>query len=227
MMRRLLALLCCLLLMASAAQAAIDWPVLTTQGQQAAQAYINQVNANLTALGAANINSLFECYPVIMTFGVTALENADTPEGVELSFSLQDQCMVSLTVRSMDPETFPALVGSCLQAADPSRTLEDAVAEVSAKIQPALQSPGNSFEDEMGEMDWYQGDTLRVYYAYRPNEYADNNNWLQAVLIFPFTGTPTAQPTFEPTPTPSPIPDEEVTPTPRLLEFSPPPDGVS
>ena len=37
MIKRFLALLCCLLLAASVAQAAIDWPVLTTQGQQAAQ----------------------------------------------------------------------------------------------------------------------------------------------------------------------------------------------
>lgn len=36
MIKRFLALLCCLLLAASVAQAAIDWPVLTTQGQQAA-----------------------------------------------------------------------------------------------------------------------------------------------------------------------------------------------
>lgn len=42
----------------------------------------------------------------------------------------------------------------------------------------------------MGDADWYQGDSLRIYYAYRPNEYADNNNWLQAVLIFPFSGVP-------------------------------------
>ena len=46
MIKRFLALLCCLLLAASVAQAAIDWPVLTTQGQQAAQTYIAQVNAN-------------------------------------------------------------------------------------------------------------------------------------------------------------------------------------
>ncbi len=226
MIRRLIALLCCLLLLAPVAQAAIDWPVMETPGQQAVQAYMNQVNANLTSLGAANVNSLFECYPVIMTFGVTAQDNADTPEGAELTFSIQNDGMASLTVRSIYADTFAYLAGSCIQAADPARTLEDAVTEVANKILPAQQAPGNSFEDVMGETDWYQGDTLRVYYAYRPNEYADNQNWLQAVLIFPFTGTPTAQPTFEPTPTPSPIPDEEVTPTPRLVEFSPVPDGV-
>ena len=204
MIKRFLALLCCLLLAASVAQAAIDWPVLTTQGQQAAQTYIAQVNANLSSLGAANINSLFECYPVIMSLGITAQDNADTPEGVELSLQLQEEGMVSLTVRSIYPDSFGALAGSCVQAADPSRTLEDV----------------------MGETDWYQGDTLRVYYAYRPDEYSDGNNWLQAVLIFPFTGLPTAQPTLEPTATPTLIPDEEVTPTPRLVEFSPKPDGV-
>ena len=98
MMRRILALLCGLMLLVPAAQAAIDWPVMSTQGQQQAQAYIEQVNANLTTLGAANINSLFECYPVIMTFGITAMENADTPEGVELSLALQTEGMVSLVL---------------------------------------------------------------------------------------------------------------------------------
>lgn len=226
MIKRFLALLCCLLLAASVAQAAIDWPVLTTQGQQAAQTYIAQVNANLSSLGAANINSLFECYPVIMSLGITAQDNADTPEGVELSLQLQEEGMVSLTVRSIYPDSFGALAGSCVQAADPSRTLEDTVNEAAAKAALAQQSPDDSFEDVMGETDWYQGNTLRVYYAYRPDEYSDGNNWLQAVLIFPFTGLPTAQPTLEPTATPTLIPDEEVTPTPRLVEFSPKPDGV-
>ena len=108
MIKRFLALLCCLLLAASVAQAAIDWPVLTTQGQQAAQTYIAQVNANLSSLGAANINSLFECYPVIMSLGITAQDNADTPEGVELSLQLQEEGMVSLTVRSIYPDSFGA-----------------------------------------------------------------------------------------------------------------------
>lgn len=226
MMRRILALLCGLMLLVPAAQAAIDWPVMSTQGQQQAQAYIEQVNANLTTLGAANINSLFECYPVIMTFGITAMENADTPEGVELSLALQTEGMVSLAVRSIYADTFAALVGSCIQAADPERTLEDAVAEVAEKVNPVKQNPNDSFEDAMGDADWYQGDSLRIYYAYRPNEYADNNNWLQAVLIFPFSGVPTPQPTLEPSPTPSPIPDEEVTPTPRQVDFFFVPDGA-
>lgn len=226
MMRRFLALLCCLLLVVPAAHAALNWPVLTTQGQQAAQAYIDQVNANLSSLGAANVNSLFECYPVIISMGVTAQDNAETPEGVELSLQLQTEGITSLTVRSIYPDTFAALAGSCVQAADPTRTLEDTVAEAAEKAALAQQNPIDSFEDVMRETDWYQGDTLRVYYAYRPNEYSDGDNWLQAVLIFPFTGQPTAQPTIEPTATPTPIPDEEVTPTPRLVEFSPQPDGV-
>ena len=150
MIKRFLALLCCLLLAASVAQAAIDWPVLTTQGQQAAQTYIAQVNANLSSLGAANINSLFECYPVIMSLGITAQDNADTPEGVELSLQLQEEGMVSLTVRSIYPDSFGALAGSCVQAADPSRTLEDTVNEAAAKAAMAQQSPDDSFEDVMG-----------------------------------------------------------------------------
>lgn len=144
MIKRFLALLCCLLLAASVAQAAIDWPVLTTQGQQAAQTYIAQVNTNLSSLGAANINSLFECYPVIMSLGITAQDNADTPEGVELSLQLQEEGMVSLTVRSIYPDSFGALAGSCVQAADPSRTLEDTVNEAAAKAAMAQQSPDDS-----------------------------------------------------------------------------------
>lgn len=46
------------------------------------------------------------------------MENADTPEGVELSLALQTEGMVSLTVRSIYADTFAALVGSCIQAAD-------------------------------------------------------------------------------------------------------------
>ena len=53
----------------------------------------------------------------------------------------------------------------------------------------------------MTDMDWLQGDSLRIYYAYRPNEYHDNANWLQAVLVFPRGAELTPAPTFEPTPT--------------------------
>lgn len=53
--------------------------------------------------------------------------------GVELSLQLQEEGMVSLTVRSIYPDSFGVLAGSCVQAADPSRTLEDTVNEAGGK----------------------------------------------------------------------------------------------
>ncbi len=225
MKRWLMLLLCALLLCVPAAQASLEWPVLTTQGQQSVQTYVQRVNGNLAALGMPAINSLFEAYPTMMNFGITGQDNGDLPEGVELNFVLSGNVMTSLTVRTTNVELFAPLVASCIQAAEPTRLLEDTMVIPAEKAALVKQAAGNSFEDVMGETDWLQGDRLRVYYAYRPDEYHDGNHWLQAVLIFPRTGEETPMPTFAPvgTPTPELQEGEEPTPTPRLMEFAPRP----
>lgn len=227
MKRRLTALLCALLLCASAAQAALDWPVLTTQGQQTVQAYVQRVNDNLATLGMPMVNSLFEAYPAMMNFGITGQDNGEIPEGVELNFVLSGNVVTSLMVRTTSVELFAPLVGSCIQAAEPDRLLEEALTVPAEKAALVQQAPGNSFEDAMGDTDWLQGDVLRVYYAYRPDEYHDGNNWLQAVLVFPRAGEETPAPTFAPAATPAPElqEGEEPTPTPRLVEFAPRPES--
>lgn len=71
MKRRWLTLLCALLLMfVSTAQAEIQWPALTTEGQQRVHDYVQQINANLSALGSYPINSVFECYPALFRWAL-------------------------------------------------------------------------------------------------------------------------------------------------------------
>lgn len=202
MKRRWLTLLCALLLMfVSAAQAEIQWPALTTEGQQRVHDYVQQINANLSTLGSYPINSVFECYPGIVSLGITGQDNAEISEGVELSFTLQGNTVTALTVRCTNLDLFAPLTASCIQAASPSLGLTDCLEVPASYVKQATSAPDNSFGSDMTDMDWLQGDSLRIYYAYRPNEYHDNANWLQAVLVFPRGAELTPTPTFEPTPT--------------------------
>ena len=72
---------------------------------------------------------------------------------------------------------------------------------------------------------------MRVYYSYRPDEFHDGENWLQAVLVFPRSAEGTPEPTFAPAPTPTVYQEEswesevDSTPTP-VLEFQSIPNSV-
>ena len=93
MKRRWLTLLCALLLMfVSTAQAEIQWPALTTEGQQRVHDYVQQINANLSALGSYPINSVFECYPGIVSLGITGQDNARNFRGCGVKLYLTGQC---------------------------------------------------------------------------------------------------------------------------------------
>lgn len=183
MARRLAALLCVLMLLPALALAELPWPADATQGQLLLQGYVNRVNENLTQLGRGTVNSLFECYPGFAVLGVTASEGADSPEGVELTFTLYQDRINILQLRVNQPEQFAALAGSCIQACSPTvTTLEDAQTEPAAYAAKAQAEPGNSFEEEVVELN---GPAPRVYYAYYPNQYQDGVSWLQMTLVFP------------------------------------------
>lgn len=183
---RLAALLAALLLIAVPARADIAWPQAATAAQTELQAYVGRVNENLLSLGQAPVNSLFECYTFSATLGVTAWDNAEIPEGVELSFTLYGDTLNKLVLRVSDADRFPALAAACIQAASPNASvLKDVMADPTRYARKAKTEPSNSFEDEVLELN---GPSPRAYYAYYPNQYHDGVNWLQMTLIFPLAG---------------------------------------
>ena len=186
--KRILALLAAMLLTAYAltAHAALPWPNNMTQGQAELQSYIQRVNDNLATLGTPGINSLFECYPFNASLGATGMDDAEIPEGVELTFTLYGDSLNTLILRVQDAGRFAAYAAACIQAASPhATTLQDAMKGPSAHVKAAQKNPGNSIEDTV---DILNGPAPRTYYAYYPNQYHDGVSWLQMTLVFPLAG---------------------------------------
>ena len=183
-LKRLCAFACALLLLPAAALAQLTWPDAATSGQMALEDYIARVNGNLAQLGAAQVNSVFECYAGFAVLGVTARDMAEVPEGVELTFTLNEDSLAQLQLRVNDPSAFAALAGSCIEAASPgAMTLQDAMSTPAAHAARVLGAPANSYEEQVITGP---GDAPRTYYAYYPNQYRDGVNWLQLTLIFPW-----------------------------------------
>ena len=186
--KRLIALLAALvmILALTAAQAALPWPAKMTQGQLELQSYIERVNANLAVMNEQQVNSLFECYPFNATLGATGMDDAEIPEGVELTFTLYGDTLNMLVLRVNSADRFASYAAACIQAASPNTTsLQDAMKAPSAHARAAQKNPGNSIEDVV---DVLNGPSPRAYYAYYPNQYHDGTDWLQMTLVFPLAG---------------------------------------
>lgn len=164
----------------------IQWPASPTDGQAALRGYIEQVNADLEQLGEYPINRMFELYASGGTFGITWQEDAEIPEGVELTFTLHPNSIDSLILRVSDSQRFSKIAGACLHALSPETTaLKDAAREPEKRAANAIKKPQDSFEDHVITLN---GTSPRVYYAYYPNQYRDGTSWLQMTLIFPIPG---------------------------------------
>lgn len=187
--RKLLAaILCALLLLPACAGAELNgWPEQMTFGQLLAQEYFDRVNENLAQLSASPVNSMFECYSGFLSLGVTAFPDADIPEGTELVLLMRDSGLQKLTIHTRDMSGFPALAAACIEAASQGTiTLEDAMKEPAAYAKSIASAPDNSISNVVYDD---QGDTVRTYYNYMPNEFNDGQNWMTMTLIFPWGGT--------------------------------------
>ena len=187
-MRKLAALLLALMMMtATTALAEMNWPRLTTAGQEQLRDYVARVNDDLTILGQSTVNAIFEFYETFATMGVTAQDNAEVPESVEMTFLLNAEGLISLQLRVSDAGRFAAITAACVQASSPTAIpLETVLAEANQYLQRTINDPYAAFEDEVNTM---QGTSPRVYYAYYPNQYADGVDWRQITLIFPLPGS--------------------------------------
>lgn len=174
-------------LMMTSAWAEPAWPELTTEGQNQLRAYVQRVDANLTAQGMPVVNSLFELYEGFANLGVTAADNAELPEGVEMTFLLDAAGPTLLTLRVSDGGRFVGLAAACVQACSPAAiTLEEAQAEPARLLKRTTETPLTALKDEV---DPTPGSAPRVYFAYHPNQYNDGVNWWEMTLVFPLPGS--------------------------------------
>ena len=185
MVRRIAAVLLALLLIPAAAAAGMQWkedtPALTILKN-----YTENVNRLLTEAGEQPINRLFACFPAETVMGITAEDDAEIPEGVEITVKLYYDSLNSLQLRVNDPDRFPRIAAALIQALyGEAMSREDALKIPAERAKRAQSNPADSFEEPVDEMN---GTIPRVYYAYKPNEYRDGVNWLQMTIILPMAG---------------------------------------
>ena len=185
MVRKIAAMAAALILIPVIATSAVQWrddtPALKTLKN-----YTENINKLLTEAGEQPINSLFSCFPAEAVMGITEKDNAEIPEGVEITVELYQETINSLQLRVNDPDRFPVIAAAILRALyGENMTQEDAISIPLDRAKKAKQEPDASFEEPVEEMN---GTIPRVYYAYKPNEYRDGINWLQMTLIFPLAG---------------------------------------
>ena len=186
MVKKTAAVIAALLLIPAVALAGTQWledtPALILLKQ-----YTDSISRLLTEAGELPVNSLFSCFPKQVTMGITSEENAEIPEGVEITVDLYYETLNRLQLRVNDPDRFPVIAAAVIRALyGDSMTQEDAVRIPAERARRAKADPGNSFEEPVEEMN---GTVPRVYYAYMPNQYRDGVNWLQMTLIFPIAGS--------------------------------------
>ncbi len=188
-MKRLFALLAALILcLPSAGMAEISWPAPQTGGQRQLIDYTARVNELLAQLGLFPvINSLFECYTYTASLGITSTDDAETPEGVEFSFSLYSETLNSLVLRVNDPSRFTAIASACIAAAaSDGTTVQDARSRPAALVKRVQKAPHDSYHEDVNELN---GEQAHAYFAYYPDQYHDGVNWLEMTLVFPMAGS--------------------------------------
>ena len=172
---------------------ALTWPEGLTEGQASVRTYLEEVGAALTGRGEQPFNSLFECWPRLVVTGITREENAETPEGVELTFYLDETSAQYCELRVTELARFPLLAGALIWVAEgESGTLAEAMRDPQAYLARIQKQPDRSFGDAV---DTLQGETPRVYFAYDPNPYhldqtlqAATTPQVTMTLVFPRGG---------------------------------------
>ena len=185
MVKRIAAALAAILLLPSAALAALQWRE-DTPAMKMLKTFTEKVNQLLTEAGEQPINSLFANFPAESVMGITAEDDAEVPENVEITVESVYDNLCTLQLRVCDLERFPVIAAAIIRALyGEAITQEEAISIPRERTRKALGNPQNSFEEPVDEM---QGTMPRVYYKYEPNPYRDGINWLQMTLIFPIAG---------------------------------------
>lgn len=204
-MKKLAALLLCILMM-SAAMAEIEWPAPLTDGQSQLKSYVERVNEALAASIGGAIDMSYEMYSTFASLGMDGVEMPEDPLAdftmpVEIYVTMTSEGVHSLQLRMQDADRFAAVAAACLHAASPTAvTLEQASTITSAYAASVKSAPNRSFEEEVNDL---QGSQPRAYFAYYPNQYYDEHNWIQMTLVFARPGSADAS-VVVPVSTPAP-----------------------
>ena len=183
--RAILAILAACIMMVPAASA-MEWKE-ETPAQSVLKQYIEAVNGCLAEQGESGINRIFEMYTGIAVFGITADAGAESPEGIEITVTMYYDTLNILELRMNDTGRFAAVAASMIKALyGEQMTWEEALKTPSERVKRAAGAPGNSFKEEIDELN---GTIPRVYYAYYPDQYRDGADWIQMTLVFPMAGT--------------------------------------
>ena len=178
-----------------------------TEGERLLADYIARVNEDLAAVHAAQVNSLFLCFPTTASLGVTDQDDAEVPEKVELDITMYDDALNVLTLRCQDPDQFAQLAAACIHAAAPEGiTWAEALKAAQIYADRVKKAPNKSFADTVNEQN---GEAVRTYYAYYFDRYGDEVNWLQLTLIFPMAGALGGEISVTPAPDVTAAPTDE------------------
>lgn len=185
MVKRIAAALTVLILIPAAALAGLVWRE-DTPAMSMLKTYTENVNRLLTETGEQPVNSIFANFPTETVMGITAEDNAEIPEDVEITVAMSYDNLLTLQLRVSNASRFPRIAAAMIRALyGDGMSAEEALAIPQARAERALNEPQTSFTEEVDDL---QGTVPRVYYAYEPNRYHDGVNWLQMTLIFPMVG---------------------------------------
>ena len=165
-----------------------------TPAQKMLKTYIDNVNTFLSENGESELNRIFDQQNTEVELGITYSDDDFEPD-VVVDIYLHYDSLYYLVLRVNSTDRFPAIAGAFLQALNPEEmTREEALKNPMERAQKAAANPENSFVDH--EFDIYaekeqeilNGEKPQSYFAYYPNQYHNNENWLQLMIIFPMEG---------------------------------------
>lgn len=195
MVKRIVLLLLVIILAASAGSGLAELKLREkTPAQKMLKAYMENVNTFLLENGELPINKIFDQATSIVEMGITVTEDTFIPEGVTVTVHLYyDQLWYMLVrVNNENLARFPQIAGAFVRALNPKTMSQaDAMKTAAAKVQKVYENPKVPFEDyrydkyEDREISILNGERPQTYYAYYPNQYNDEVNWIELMVVFP------------------------------------------
>ena len=165
-----------------------------TPAQEMLATYIANVNSFLAENGELELNRIFDEQNTVVELGITVSDEDFEPD-VVVDIWMRYDSLHYLVLRVNNTDRFPPIAAAFLQALNPkTMTQEEALKIPTERARKAAKAPSDSFSDH--EFDIYaekeqeilNGEKPQSYYAYYPNQYHNDENWLQLMVIFPLEG---------------------------------------
>ena len=187
MVKRICGLLLVLVLLTGSSYAELKL-LEKTPAQRMLKTYMSNVNGFLLENGEEEINKIFDQQNTVVEMGITSTNDAFEPEDVTVTVYLTNGSIYYLLLRVNDAARFPRIAAAFRRALSPQTiTAEEALKNPAKRAEKAVKNPTDSFEDQVEE-EKLQGTAPREFYAYYPNQYHNNMNWMQLMIIFPLEG---------------------------------------